>query len=342
MSRKCVIGVDLGGTNVRAQAIFEDGTIAGEFKKNSSFAQQGTEAIVDAVVNTIREAATHLEAEVIGVGLAVPGHTDDRAGIIRWAPNLGREVDGVFLSWRDVPLKKMLEEQLDFKVTMGNDANLAALGEYRYGSGKNSASCLVLLTIGTGIGGGVVLGQNAVMGQASGPLLLIGGNSGGGELGHTVIQQGGLAANAGTYGTLEAYCQRDSIVQRAQFKVQRTKSKIWDLVEGNLSRITPQIVAEAASQGDPVGFEVYQEIGSFMGVGVGSFINVFAPEVVAIGGQIAKTGDVLMDSIRASARNVAIPSLMQDCKIVAAELLDDAGIKGAAALAFQTFAPSAS
>jgi glucokinase len=157
-----------------------------------------------------------------------------------------------------------------------------------------------------------------------------------------VIQQGGLAANAGTYGTLEAYCQRDSIVQRAQFKVQRTKSKIWDLVEGNLSRITPQIVAEAASQGDPVGFEVYQEIGSFMGVGVGSFINVFAPEVVAIGGQIAKTGDVLMDSIRASARNVAIPSLMQDCKIVAAELLDDAGIKGAAALAFQTFAPSAS
>ena len=334
-----MIGVDLGGTNVRAQAIFEDGKPAGEYKKNSSHAQQGTEAIVDSVVNTIREAISVAEGEVVGIGLAVPGHIDDRTGLVRWAPNFGRDVDGVFISWKDVPLKRMLEDQLDFPVSMGNDANLAALGEYRYGIGRGSARCLVLLTIGTGIGGGVIMAPSSVMGEAFGPLMLIGSNAGGAELGHIIIQQGGLDATAGTYGALEAYCQRDAIVKRAQYKLQREhdlkNSVLWSLVEGNLARITPQIIASAAEHGDVIALDTYAEVGTYMGVGVGSFINVFAPDIVAIGGQIAKAGDCLMDPLRKSAKNTAIPTLFESCQIELAELLDDAGILGAAALSFQ-------
>lgn len=336
VSEACVIGVDLGGTNVRAQAIYASGDAAGDYRKNPSLAQQGTDAIVDAVTNTVREAIQEAKGEVKAIGLAVPGHIDDAEGLVRWAPNFGREVDGVFLSWRDVPLKKMLQDKLDLPVYMGNDANMAAIGEYRYGTGRNSASCLVLITVGTGIGGGVVMAPKSVMGQASGPLLLIGGNAGGAELGHMIVQHGGLDATAGSYGSLEAYCQRDAIVKRAQYRLQRGRSsKIWDLVEGNLGRITPQIIAEAARQNDEVGVEVFTEVGTYMGVGVGSFINIFAPDIVAIGGQIAKAGDTFMDAIKSAARNVAIPSLFHDCEIVTAELLDDAGIKGAAALAFQ-------
>lgn len=334
-----MIGVDLGGTNVRAQAIYENGQPAGEYKKNSSHAQQGTEAIVDSVVATVRDAIAVAEGDVVGIGLAVPGHIDDRTGIVRWAPNFGRDVDGVFICWKDVPLKKLLEAQLDKPVNMGNDANLAALGEYRYGIGQGQARCLVLLTIGTGIGGGVIMAPSSVMGEASSPLMLIGSNAGGAELGHIIIQQGGLDATAGTYGALEAYCQRDAIVKRAQYKLQREHdlkdSKLWTLVEGNLARITPQIIAAAAEHGDPIALDTYAEIGTYMGVGVGSLINVFAPDVVAIGGQIAKAGDCLMSPIRKSAKNTAIPTLFDATRIELAELVDDAGILGAAALAFQ-------
>lgn len=337
--------MDLGGTNVRAQAIFEDGSPAGDYRKNSSLAQQGTEAIVDACVNTIREAMAATDATVVGIGLAVPGHIDNAAGLVRWAPNFGREVDGVFLSWRDVPLKRMLTEPLGVPVHMGNDANLAALGEYRYGTGRNEAKALVMVTIGTGIGGGVVLRPESVMGSASSPMILIGANAGGAELGHIIVQHGGLDTNAGSYGSLEAYCQRDAIVRRAQHKLKRETdvrgSKLWELVEGNLARITPQIIAMAAGQGDEIAQDVYREIGEYLGVGIGSFINIFAPDVVAIGGQIAKAGDCLMNPIRKAAKNVAIPSLFEDCRIVMAEQMDDAGILGAAALAFQETPSSA-
>ncbi len=331
--------MDLGGTNVRAQAIYEDGSPAGEYKKNSSHAQQGTEAIIDSVVNTIREAISVAEGEVVGVGMAVPGHIDDRAGLVRWAPNFGREVEGVFISWKDVPLKKLLHDQVQLPVNMGNDANLAALGEYRFGVGQNKARCLVLITIGTGIGGGVVLAPASVMGQATGPMVLVGANAGGAELGHIIIQNGGLDASAGTYGSLEAYCQRDAIVKRAQYKLQREPdlrgSKLWSLVEGNLARITPQIIAIAAEHGDEIALDTYAEIGTFLGVGVGSFINVFAPDILAIGGQIAKAGDCLMGPLKKSAKNTAIPTLFEGCEITLAELVDDAGILGAAALAFE-------
>ncbi len=335
----CVIGVDLGGTNVRAQAIYPDGSPAGEYKKNSSFAQQGTDAIIDAVANTIREAIAVAQGEVTAIGLAVPGHIDDEAGLVRWAPNFGREVDDVFISWKDIPLKKLIQAQIDLPVRMGNDANLAALGEYRYGVGENSCKCLVLITIGTGIGGGVVMAPSSVMGKADGPLVLIGSNAGGAELGHVIIQAGGLDASAGTYGSLEAYCQRDGIVRRAQYKLHRTASprdsKMWSLVEGNLGRITPQIIAAAAEAGDELAIETFEEVGTYLGIGVGSFINVFAPDKLAIGGQIAKAGSFLMDPLKRSARNTAIPTLFADCEIMEARLMDDAGILGAAALASQ-------
>ncbi|HMS57106.1 MAG TPA: ROK family protein, partial [Fimbriimonadaceae bacterium] len=196
-------------------------------------------------------------------------------------------------------------------------------------------NCLVMLTVGTGIGGGVVLGPQSVQGGASGPLVLLGGNKGGAELGHCVVSYQGLDCNAGSYGSLEAYCQRDSIVQRAVHRLKRHRSSILRaLCDNDFSTLTPLMLTEAAHQGDELALEVWDEVGTFLGVGIGTYINVFAPDVFAIGGQIAKAGDLLLVPASKAARNVAIPSLFADTTICQAERIDDAGMIGGAAVAF--------
>ncbi len=338
MSQKYVVGVDLGGTNVRAAVVDTDGKVVGERIERPSQAQDGTDAILEALTGAIGESVRSSKVEATSVGLAVPGHIDNAAGIVRWAPNFGSSVDGVFQYWKDVPLGDKLRSLTGLSVVMGNDANCAALGEYHYGSGHGSAACLVLLTIGTGIGGGVVMSPQSVDGKASGPLLLLGGNKGGAELGHVTVAHGGLDCNAGTYGAVEAYCQRDSIVRRAQHKMRRGRATmVTDMVQGDVAAVTPKVLGEAADQGDAMSQEVWREVGVYLGAAIGSFINIFAPDVLAIGGQISKAGRWLLDPAIAEARNVAIPSLFADCHILEAVQTDDAGLLGAAALARQGF-----
>ncbi len=331
-----MIGVDIGGTNVRACAYFEDGSAAGPKCQSPSDAQAGTDAIFAALEDVISKAMKGTSEAPTAIGLSIPGHIDDEAGVVRWAPNFGKAINGVFQYWTDVQVRKPLEDRLKLPVRLENDANLAALGEYKYGSGKNSANCLVLLTVGTGIGGGVIMGPRAVNGKVSGPVMLVGGNKGGAELGHTIIQHGGLDCNSGEYGSIEGYCQRDSIVHRALNRIRRgRKSKLEELTGGDWSKVTPAMLSQAADQGDELALEVWHEVGTYLGVGIGNFINVFAPDVFAIGGQIAKAGEKLLGPARATARNVAIPSLFRDVNIVQAEQVEDAGMLGAAALAMQ-------
>ena len=334
---RCVVGVDLGGTNVRAQALYEDGSPAGARFENESLAQQGTERILDQVSLTIKQAVAASATAPLGVGMAIPGHIDDDAGVVRWAPNFGETVDGVFHYWQNVPMKADLQARTGSRITMANDANSAAMGEYMFGTGEGKANCLVMLTLGTGIGGGVVLGPRSVQGPASGPLLLVGGNMGGAELGHTIVMRGGLDCNAGSYGAVEAYCQRDGIIRRATHKLRRgRKSLLTDLVEGDLARVTPKLLSQAAAEGDALALEVWREYGEWLGVAVANFINIFAPDVLAVGGQVAKAHPYFLDALKGEARNSAIPSLFDDCSVVVARHMEDAGLLGGAALALQS------
>lgn len=328
-----VVGVDLGGTNVRAQAFLADGTPAGERVERPSRAQEGFEATLAAVCDTVLAA----DPRPARVGMAVPGHIQPATGTVRWAPNFGTMGPGGFDYWQDAPLGPEAASRLGAEVVLGNDANCAALGEYLYGSGQGSATCLVMVTVGTGIGGGVVFGPGSLQGVGQGgPWVLLGGNQGGGELGHLCILRGGLDCNAGSYGSLEAYCQRDAIVERARHRLRRGReSSLRETLAGDWSRLEPRHLGEAADEGDALAREVLAEVGTLLGTGLGSLINVFAPEVVAVGGQIAKAGGWLLDPARAEAQNVAIPSLFADCRIVPAEKSDDAGLLGAAALALQ-------
>ncbi|MCW5937863.1 MAG: ROK family protein [Fimbriimonadaceae bacterium] len=332
MSSRCVVGVDLGGTNVRAQAIDQAGRAMGERVEIPSRAQAGVEETVAATAEAIRAAVGNAAGPVEAVGVAVPGFIDAGEGVVRWAPNFGKAHEGVFHYWTDVPFGRLLHEILGLPVTLGNDANCAALGEYSYGSGKGEANCLVLVTVGTGIGGGVVLGRRATQGGV-GPALLLGGNQGGAELGHIVIRQNGLDCNSGAYGSLEAYCQRDAIVRRAQHRLRRGRTSLVREMVADIADVTPRHLAEAAHKGDEMALEVWSEVGAALGAGLGSLINIFAPDVLAVGGQIGKVGAPLLLPAIAEARNTAIPALFADCRILTAEQIDDAGLLGAAALA---------
>ncbi|MBS1704117.1 MAG: ROK family protein [Armatimonadetes bacterium] len=332
----CVVGVDLGGTNVRACAYYENGEPAGRKFENPSRGQDGVVAVIDAVAATIQQAIASAESPPKAFGLAIPGHVDHKHGIVRWSPNFGKEINGVFEPWKDVPVREPLSKLVDLPMFMDNDANMAALGEYRFGTGNNSAKAFVMFTLGTGIGSGIILSPESVLGDARGPLVVVGGNHGGAELGHTIINADGLDCTAGTYGTLEAYCQRDAIIRRAQYKLQRGRESLMtDLVEGDFSRITPRLISEACDQGDVVAQEVFREIGTFLGVGIANAINTFAPEILVIGGQVSKAGKWIMEPAVVSARNNAISSLFNDCTIVAAKHIEDAGMLGGAALALE-------
>lgn len=337
MATCCVIGVDLGGTNVRAAAIADDGSFVGPRINNSSEAEKGAEATFEAIACTVREAAERASMTPEAVGIAIPGWVDESSGMVRWSPNFGTWDNGVFHYWVDVPYRERLEEKLRLPIYAGNDANLAALGEYSFGSGEGRVRCLVMLTLGTGVGGGVVLSGSSVGGRASGPLLLLGGNKGGAELGHVVIQHGGPDCTSGEYGSIEAYCQRDAIVKRATLRLVRGRpSVLREMSGGDFSKVSPKMLAEAADRGDDLAIEVWTEVGTYLGVGIGSLINTFAPDVFAIGGQIAKAGKWLMEPAVRTARNVAIPQLFENARIVLAQQVEDAGLLGAAAWALES------
>ncbi len=331
-----MIGVDLGGTNVRACAFFSDGSPAGESVQSPSHAQEGTDAIIGSLASTINRAIEGAREKPLAVGMAVPGHIDDVAGVVRWAPNFGQTVDGVFENWMNVPLRDLLQEKVPLETHMDNDGNMAALGEYRFGSGRNQAKCLVMLTVGTGIGGGVILSPDAVLGNARGPMVMVGGNKGGAELGHVVISYQGMDCRSGEYGAIEGYCGRDAIVQRALHRIGRGRKSIMkEMLKGDLSKLTPLTISQAAEKGDEVALEVWEEVGTMLGVGIGNYINVFAPDIVAIGGNIARAGDLLLKPAVKSARNIAIRTLFDDARILVAEQIDEAGMLGGAALALE-------
>ncbi|MCC6730375.1 MAG: ROK family protein [Chthonomonadales bacterium] len=323
---RCVVGVDLGGTNVRAAAVGQDGRKLGQ-ARGPSDARSGVEGVVSRIVEVVDAALADAglnRGDVGAVGLAVPGHIDPHTGVIHWSPNFGEVVDGRLRIFLEVPFAEPLSQALQLACFAGNDANVAALGEFRYGAGRDVRD-MVLFTLGTGIGGGVISEGRVVTGSTGGAV----------ELGHCIIVAGGRQCGCGTFGCIEAYCGTSAIIERAHRILEENQpSLLFDRIAGDKMTLTPLMVDEAAREGDAAAMRVWEETGYYLGVGIANAVNLFNPELVVLGGGIRKaTG--LLEAAERSMRRHGIYSLARTCHIVEALLGEDAGMMGAAELAWR-------
>lgn len=319
-----VVGVDLGGTNVRA-AVIDRTTekIVARGENISSLALEGVAQTAGQIVRAIEtalEAASARKSQVLGVGIAVPGHVKAKEGLVMWAPNFKDQ-------WKQVPIAHSVETLLGLPVRIGNDANLAALGEFRFGAGR-SVRHLIMITLGTGVGAGIIVDGK----------LLDGADGGAGEVGHMIINPGGRGGNT-AFGTVEGEAQRDGIIERAARKIQQGRpTTLGARVDFDRFALTPAIIAEEALKGDVVALEVYEETGYYLGICVANLINLFNTQMIVVGGGIAQAGEIILDPIRRTATACAIRSMSRTCSIVPAELGDNAGVLGSAAIILQEIA----
>jgi glucokinase len=324
-----VVGVDLGGTNVRAAVVDRSEKSLGRFE-TSSDAKLGAAKTVQRIADAVRGAANDAGVDInqVGaVGIAVPGHINVPEGLIVWAPNFGDFVNDSYVPYKNVYLREMLEAELGIAVVMDNDANVAALGEFRFGAGRGTRH-LVMFTLGTGVGGGIIVDTQVLRGSTGGAA----------EVGHIIIADGVGGSQYGAHGRLESLAGRDSITERAALKMESGRpTLLWDYIQGPealMQHLTPAKIDEAAEKGDALAIEVLAETGHYVGLGIASMVNVFNPEVVVLGGKIARS-KTLYDTALRTARASAIGSILATAKIVRAELDDDAGIMGAVELAFR-------
>ena len=320
MKTNFVVGVDLGGTNVRAAVVNGEGKILGEARTDSK-AMEGAEVtlsqIITAIHNAIADAGIS-HSQISACGMGIPGTVKNAEGLVLWSPN--------FKDWNGIQVRDPIQKAFGVPVSMGNDANVAALGEYAFGAGRGS-KCMIMLTLGTGIGSGLIIEGRSWNGVSEvAP-----------EMGHHIILADGPRCSCGRYGCVESLCRRDAITDRAARKAHQ--GRYTSLIEKSghdLRYITPAMIAEAASEGDEVSLETLEETGYYLGIAVANIINIFNPDKVIIGGGIAQAGELLFGPIRRTVEVNALYEALQVCQIVPAALGDDAGVLGGAALALQS------
>jgi glucokinase len=250
--------------------------------------------------------------DFVGVGIGAPGPLDRKNGIVIVAPNLG---------WRDFPLRDAVSDRVKIPATLDNDANCATLGEWWRGAAQGTRH-VVGLTIGTGIGGGIVLdGQ-----------LYHGASDVAGEVGHTTIDSTGRYCRCGNYGCLEAYASGPAIALRAREALERDEASVLHrMVNENLSLLTAATVYDAANNGDALALEVVRDTAKFLGTGVANLLNLLTPDVVVITGGVTRAGDRLFEPLRAEVKRRAFRPAVKACRIVPGKLAGTAGMVGAVA-----------
>ncbi len=314
-----IIGVDLGGTNVVVGAMPLDGAREIGMRTLPTHAELGADGVVDRIAAMIEDVARDVEREtgaqrddIIGVGIGSPGPLDRERGVVIVTPNLG---------WRNFPLRDEISRRVNLRATLDNDANCATLGEYWRGAARGGKN-VVGMTLGTGIGGGLVLDGK----------LFHGASDAAGEIGHTSIESNGRRCKCGNYGCLEAYCSGPAIAERAREAMESEPSHGIDaLVGGDMSKVTAHVVYEAARQGDLVAREVVRDTARFLGTGISNLINIFNPDTVVLAGGVTQAGDTLMLPLRAEVSRRAFKPSVEACRIVLGALPVSAGVVGAVA-----------
>jgi len=310
------VGVDLGGTNMRAAVVDVSSGDVLVRQGVPTLAYEGHPKVIERMARLVQQVldeAGAVREKVQAVGVGVPGTPDLKHGIVRLLPNLPGQ-------WRDVPLSDILQHSLNLPVHLLNDVRAITLGEWAFGAGKgvNDVACYA---IGTGIGGGLVINGRLHLG--------IDGTAG--EFGHTVVEPDGLPCSCGGRGCLELYTSGPAITAMGAKAVMHGHTTLIDqLVEHDLNRITVEVIVQAAKAGDRIGNEIFERVGRYLGISIGNVLQSVSPQRVIMAGGVALAGDLLLEPIWRTLHDRVHLMPVNKVEIVQAVLGGNAGLVGAA------------
>jgi len=312
-----IIAVDFGGTNIRAAYFPSPKPPPTSHYKIPTLASEGPDSVITRLIQAI-ESQIPKDVDNLSIGIGAPGPLDPHNGVVISSPNLA--------GWTDIPLRDQLSEHFGVPVFLGNDANVAALGEWRFGAGQGTDN-MIYLTISTGIGGGVIADGR----------LLIGARGLAGELGHLTIKSNGPTCGCGIKGHIEAVAAGPAIARNATAQVESGRSSTLKETLSTQGEITSVDIGEAAQAGDELALSVIDEAGTLIGHHLADLAHAFNPEVFILGGGVSLLGDLLFLPIRRSLReHIMDPAYLDGVRVLPAALGDDAGLVGAMVLADQS------
>ena len=318
-SQRLILGVDIGGTKVAAALATAYGEIVARGRKPTP-AQAGPDAVISSVFTTIEETMASGKvdsSQLLGVGIAVAGIIDSDKGKVIFSPNLP--------DWHEVPLGDIVQQRFGIPTYLGNDATLAALGEWNFGL-KRKVANLIYITVSTGIGGGIIANGKLYTGACGVA----------GEIGHMTIEDNGPRCNCGNVGCWETLASGTALAREAVKQIAGgAHTSIAELVGGDMSKIDAKIVFLAAKQGDRLAKGLIFRLGYYFGVGLVNLVNIFNPELILVGGGVAKMGDLLLLPAIKVVRKRAFSTLANAVEIKPAILGDDSGVLGAVAFVLE-------
>ena len=306
-------GIDLGGTNIKCGIVDEEGNIIVQASV-PTHSEKGFSYVTEMMVGLVIKLERETEIDVKAVGVGAPGMIDGERGVVVYSNNLG---------WKKAPLAAELKDGLRLPVRITNDANAAAYGEYTCGAGKKYQS-IVLLTLGTGVGSGIVLDGK----------LFEGSRGAGAELGHETIRFGGEKCTCGRRGCLEAYASATALIRQTKRAMEKDRqSKLWQLCCGDPENVNGKTAFDGMRAGDATAKKVVNAYTRYLAEGIANIVNALRPEAILLGGGISREGDTLIKPLKRKAKRLLFGDLRYaPVKILAATLGNDAGIVGAASL----------
>lgn len=310
------LGIDLGGTNIKAGIVDENNAVIFKSSVPTGVAD-GNEAVVENIVKACAIVLHNAEitlADIENIGIGTPGAVNSGTGVVERAENMRFE---------NFPLAAKLEEKINRKVYIENDANAAALGEYVAGAAKGAKNA-VCVTLGTGVGGGIIIDGR----------LYSGANYAGGELGHTVINFDGKHCNCGRSGCWERYASVTALIEQTKTAMEENAdSALWKFADGSIENVNGKTAFDAMRAGDKVGTAVVDKFIGYISCGITNMVNIFQPDVICIGGAISKEGDYILTALKKLVEKERFTKEnTKQSEIVMATLENDAGIIGAANL----------
>ena len=309
------VGIDIGGTGIQVGVVDGEGRIIAKrsivTRLDIPFSEQIAQ-MAQCVLDTLGDADMPL-SEVRSIGAGIPGIADPKTGVIPFCTNL---------RWHNVPFREEFHKHIDKPLFIDNDATVAALAESVAGVSAHTGSS-VFLTLGTGVGSGIILGGKVWSGA----------HGVGGEIGHMILELDGESCTCGNRGCLERYCSATAIIRMARELVDKhPESQIMTACGGDPGKINAKMVFDAAREGDAVGAKVFRRYVSYLGQAIGSIINCLDPEIIVLGGGVSKAGAFLLDAVHQEVGKTILYKSMPFARIELAELGADAGIIGAAML----------